>query len=63
MLSLITNCQVSRDLHPMIKLQKHPPRGAPRKRCTENMKQIYRKTPIGVLSLDESVFFTHKLQI
>ena len=26
-------------------LQKQPPRGAPRKRCSENMQQIYRGTP------------------
>ena len=27
-------------------LQKQPPRGAPRKRCSENMQQIYRRTPM-----------------
>ena len=26
--------------------QKQPPRGAPRKRCSENMQQIYRRTPM-----------------
>ena len=26
--------------------QKWPPRGAPRKRCSENMQQIYRRTPM-----------------
>ena len=27
-------------------LQKQPPRGVPRKRCSENMQEIYRRTPI-----------------
>ena len=27
-------------------LQKQPPRGVPRKRCSENMQQIYRKPPV-----------------
>ena len=26
--------------------QKQPPRGVPRKRCSENMQQIYRGTPM-----------------
>ena len=26
--------------------QKQPPRGAPRKRCSENIQQIYRRTPM-----------------
>ena len=26
--------------------QKQPPRGVPRKRCSENMQQIYRRTPM-----------------
>ena len=26
--------------------QKQPPRGVIRKRCSENMQQIYRKTPM-----------------
>ena len=26
--------------------QKQPSRGVPRKRCSENMQQIYRRTPI-----------------
>ena len=26
--------------------QKQPPRGIPRKRCSENMQQIYRRTPM-----------------
>ena len=25
---------------------KQPPRGVPRKRCSENMQQIYRRTPM-----------------
>ena len=28
------------------KIQKQPPRGVPRKRCSENMQQIYRRTPM-----------------
>ena len=27
-------------------LQKQPPRGVPRERCSENMQQIYGKTPM-----------------
>ena len=27
-------------------IQKQPPRGVPRKRCSENMQQIYRRTPM-----------------
>ena len=27
-------------------MQKQPPRGVPRKRCSENMQQIYRRTPM-----------------
>ena len=26
--------------------QKQPPRGVPRKKCYENMQQIYRRTPM-----------------
>ena len=28
-------------------VQKQPPRGVPRKRCSKNMQQIYRMTPMG----------------
>ena len=28
------------------KMQKQPPRGVPRKKCSENMLQIYRRTPM-----------------
>ena len=28
------------------KVQKQPPSGVPRKRCSENMQQIYRITPM-----------------
>ena len=28
----------------VIEVQKQPPRGVPRKRCSENMQQIYRRT-------------------
>ena len=27
-------------------LQKQPARGVPRERCSENMQQIYRRTPM-----------------
>ena len=27
-------------------MQKQPPRGVPKNRCSENMQQIYRRTPI-----------------
>ena len=27
-------------------IQKQPPRGVPRKKCSENMQQIYRRTPM-----------------
>ena len=27
-------------------IRKQPPRGVPRKRCSENMQQIYRRTPM-----------------
>ena len=30
------------------KMQRQPPRGVPRKRCSENMQQIYRRTPVQV---------------
>ena len=29
-----------------IKHQKEPLRGVPRKRCSENMQRIYRRTPV-----------------
>ena len=29
----------------LITIQKQPPRGVPRKRCSKNMQQIYRRTP------------------
>ena len=35
----------------MFKLQKQPPRGVPRKRCSESMQQIYRKTPMSKCDL------------
>ena len=28
------------------KMQKSSPTGVPRKRCSENMEQIYRRTPV-----------------
>ena len=30
----------------MLIIQKQPPRGVPRKRCSENMQEIYRRTPM-----------------
>ena len=27
-------------------IREQPPRGVPRKRCSENMQQIYRRTPM-----------------
>ena len=27
-------------------IRKQPPEGVPRKRCSENMQQIYRRTPM-----------------
>ena len=32
--------------------QKQPPRGVPRKRCSETMEQIYRRTPMPMLKCD-----------
>ena len=32
--------------HLFLKLEKQPPRGVPRKRCSENMQQIYLRTPM-----------------
>ena len=30
----------------LMNVQKQPPIGAPRKKCSENMQQIYRRTPM-----------------
>ena len=42
---------LSYQLHSMKHLtfikQKQPPGGVPRKRCSENMQQIYRRTPMS----------------
>ena len=32
--------------HNKVNFQKQPPRGVLRKRCSENMQQIYRRTPM-----------------
>ena len=40
-------------------LQEQPPRGVPRKRCSENMQQIYRRTPM--LKCDFSKVVLQKL--
>ena len=36
------------------KSQKQPPRGVPRKRCSENMQQIYRRTPMPKCDLQSN---------
>ena len=33
-------------------VKKQPPRGIPRKRCSENMQQIYRRTPMPKCDFD-----------
>ena len=38
--------------------KKQPPRGVPRKRCSENMQQIYRRTP-----MPKCYFFKVALQL
>ena len=43
---------------PNICIQKQPPRGVPRKRCSENMKQIYRRTPLP--SLQENILLAER---
>ena len=41
-------------------MQKQPPGGVPRKRCSENMQQIYRRTPMpSVLLLICCIFSEH----
>ena len=37
----------SKNLKYLYKLQKQPPRGVPKKRCSENMQPIYRTTPMS----------------
>ena len=41
-----TNCKKNEIIHRYFYrfMQKQPPRGVPRKRCSENMQQIYRRT-------------------
>ena len=34
-------------------IQKQPPRGVPRKRCFENMQQMYRRTPMPKCSFNK----------
>ena len=36
--------------------QKQPPRGVPRKRCSENMQQIYRRTPMPKCDFNKVAF-------
>ena len=33
-------------LYNWMNIQKQPSRGVPRERCSENMQQIYRRTPM-----------------
>ena len=37
-----------------IYIQKQPPRGIPRKWCSENMQQIYRRTPMPKCDFNKS---------
>ena len=37
-----------------LNLQKQPPRGVPRKRCSENMQQIYRRAPMPKCDFNEA---------
>ena len=39
-----TSLAQSSRVHNMSLIQKQPPRGVPRKRCSENMQRIYRRT-------------------
>ena len=38
------------------KLQKQPPRGVLKKRCSENMQQIYRRTPMSKCPLSNQIW-------
>ena len=44
--NFITASRRSQQTSKMDSIQKQPPRGVPRKRCSENMQQIYRRTPM-----------------
>ena len=37
----------------LCKWQKQPPRDVPKKRCSENMEQIYRRTPMPKCDFDK----------
>ena len=41
------------------KLQKQPPRGVPRKSCSENMQQIYRRTPMPKCDFNAALLKSH----
>ena len=45
----LTNPATSRN----IDMQKQPPRGFPRKRCSENIQQTYRRTPMPKCDFDK----------
>ena len=43
---------------------KQPPRGVPRKRCSENMRQIYRRTPVPKYDFNQAakqLYLNHTL--
>ena len=45
-------------------IQKQPPRGVPRKRCSEKMQQIYRRTPMPKCDFNKvALQLRHALQI
>ena len=43
--------------------QKQPPRGVPRKRCSENMQQIYRRAPLPKCNFNKVSKSTNMLNI
>ena len=48
----VPSCQIRKQTA-NIKFQKQLPRGVPRKRCSENMQQIYRRTPMPKCSFNK----------
>ena len=42
-----------------LKLQKQPSRGVQRKRCSENMQQIYRRTPMAKCNFNIEIALFH----
>ena len=43
--------------------QKQPPKGVPRKRCSENMQQIYRRTPMSKCDFNLSKLLCNFIEI